>query len=700
MATNTPNYNLRKPDFNDFVDVDTDIAQNMDKIDAHAHSGTYVRTRSLVLDLVADFGAAFNNSTDDTAAWTAALAVAKVAAATNVPATLKMATGISKVTGLVFPSSITVEGHGEQSQLLLTGSSNANLIQSENYGSASAVDAGIYLRNFKLLGNKTNQSATLCPQTYLTADTTVSTSPTTVPVVDTTGFAASGSIWLGTARVTYTGVTGTSFTGATCPTSILVRKGAWATPTGSKGHLIALQAARCRVENLFGSQGAGSGIYFEGPGLTSVYGYENVVDRVRMDGCNRFGLEVGEGVPDGQVGKLVVGDGNLMGGALFRSNDWAVDTLHVTGTFGTMPLVPQALLLCANDFRAGNVYFDTLPGTGIVIDSGLRGGKAISDIDLSQVRYFNISRGAGSGGHGVLFRGPGANGVVSRVRFAGHDIFSPVGYGFANGPITRTVGTQNLATLTKLQVISALDFAPSTAVGGTIQVSTDVLSYTGRQMSQALTTADAAIGDTTLNVDSTAGFDASGSFTLLAVSALGAFTSMTITYTGKTATTFTGIPASSTGSITTACPSGGGAAQHFFTGVTGGALTSVGVSSCFSTSQIVSPVSEMQVSDPSFRSFQINRFNMSGSDEFSVIGGVSGGKRMVNKGTISVAAGALTGTATHGLAEAPTTKIVTPTADTQGLRFWATASSTTLTITVDSPPLTNPVTFDWRVELV
>lgn len=41
MATNTPNYDLRKPDFNDFVNVDTDIAQNMDKLDAHAHSGTY-----------------------------------------------------------------------------------------------------------------------------------------------------------------------------------------------------------------------------------------------------------------------------------------------------------------------------------------------------------------------------------------------------------------------------------------------------------------------------------------------------------------------------------------------------------------------------------------------------------------------------------------------------------------------------------
>lgn len=42
MATTTPNYGLRKPTNADTVNVALDISGNMDLLDAHAHSGTYV----------------------------------------------------------------------------------------------------------------------------------------------------------------------------------------------------------------------------------------------------------------------------------------------------------------------------------------------------------------------------------------------------------------------------------------------------------------------------------------------------------------------------------------------------------------------------------------------------------------------------------------------------------------------------------
>jgi hypothetical protein len=42
MATTTSNFGLRKPASSDTVNVAADIAANMDLIDAHAHSGTYV----------------------------------------------------------------------------------------------------------------------------------------------------------------------------------------------------------------------------------------------------------------------------------------------------------------------------------------------------------------------------------------------------------------------------------------------------------------------------------------------------------------------------------------------------------------------------------------------------------------------------------------------------------------------------------
>jgi len=62
MATTTPNYGLRKPTNADTVNVATDISANMDLIDAHAHSGTYVATVGV------------SSGTDDTAAINALLA--------------------------------------------------------------------------------------------------------------------------------------------------------------------------------------------------------------------------------------------------------------------------------------------------------------------------------------------------------------------------------------------------------------------------------------------------------------------------------------------------------------------------------------------------------------------------------------------------------------------------------------------------
>ena len=50
MGTTTPNYDLFKPGSSDRVDVARDLAENLDKIDAHAHSGTYVSFAQLALN--------------------------------------------------------------------------------------------------------------------------------------------------------------------------------------------------------------------------------------------------------------------------------------------------------------------------------------------------------------------------------------------------------------------------------------------------------------------------------------------------------------------------------------------------------------------------------------------------------------------------------------------------------------------------
>jgi parallel beta-helix repeat protein len=74
MASQTPNMDLRKPTNNDTVNVVTDLSANFDKIDAHAHSGTYVSWFD-----VTRYGAVGNGIANDGPAIALAVAAASAA---------------------------------------------------------------------------------------------------------------------------------------------------------------------------------------------------------------------------------------------------------------------------------------------------------------------------------------------------------------------------------------------------------------------------------------------------------------------------------------------------------------------------------------------------------------------------------------------------------------------------------------------
>lgn len=65
----------------------------------------------------------------------------------------------------------------------------------------------------------------------------------------------------------------------------------------------------------------------------------------------------------------------------------------------------------------------------------------------------------------------------------------------------------------------------------------------------------------------------------------------------------------------------------------------------------------------------------------------------------SVAAGTASVAVTHMVGVAPLRVFLSPTSDTQGLRWWVSAKgATTFTITLSGNATTNPVTFDWKAE--
>lgn len=605
----------------------TDLVQ---ATDAAAARESLDVTRRLVFD-PRDFdpnleaGQGFGTTYDSTPGIQAALdAAAAVGGAGYGGAIVQLPHGVFKVSGLVIGDNTIFAGSGENTYLFLPGGSNANLIQSDKYGDATLWNRSIIIRDMFLNGNQANQSATLHPQAYLTANYTLGDA--TIAVDDTTGFANSGTLLVGWSSITYTGKTGTSFTGcASTGDSGTVRQGAWVTPFNSQGHLIAIQGRRCKLSNLYGVNGAGSGVYLQGP-YDGQYQPENVLENLRMDACRRYSFEVGPNASDGWGRNLVGGD-CPRGFALVRGGNWDFTATHPATNATTYSTVGPAYHLAGVEARITDCFFDTWPGTPIMLDCTVQGISRIANVQLSNLRTFQSGY---AGGSAVVFKG-NADQACERVHISDANFFAPFDWTLSSGPATLTVGTIDLTSPPsgKVQVRNANDFAPSSAVGGAVLVGgTDTLSYTGRQMAGTFAHA-ASVGDTTLNVDSTTGFDNAGTLLLTTIDTGGlVFHVQQITYTGKTDTSFTGIPASSAGSIQYVvngwpeCVT-----QHYLTGVTGGVTASMATGSSVASTPLSPVVTELTVASALFRGFQKAAHRLNGaSDTFQFLGGWQGGR--------------------------------------------------------------------------
>ncbi len=464
----------------------------------------------------------------------------------------------------------------------------------------------------------------------LTAAFTVGTD-TTMNVTDTTGFANSGVLWVGWASVAYTGKTGTTFTGCTATNETgTVSQGAWVNPVNAQGHGIALQAHRCRLNNLLIDTARGSGIYVQGP-YDGQYQAENIIENIKTEYNTRFGIEIGENASDGMMSQIVPG-GNLMGGVHFRGGNWTITDVHPVGNFATYDQLGPALHICTNETRVINCFTDTWPSTPVVIDGFVR-GIGPSNTQVTNLRTFQSNHGGGS----MVTIKAASGKTVARTHVSDGNLYGPCDWAFSSGPTTTLMGTQDLASPVggKVQVRCAGDFGVTSATEGSLNISGDTLAYTGRQMAGTFCRTAAAVGDTTITVDSTAAFDSSGTINLSGLDADGAYYHVqTLTYTGKTSTTFTGIPASGTGSVlyaTTGWPTS--VTQHFFTGVTGGTNAAAPDGASVEVTAAQPTITELEVANTIFRSYLKATHRVLGNgDTFQIEGGFQSGRAM--KGSV------------------------------------------------------------------
>jgi hypothetical protein len=570
---------------------------------------------------------------------------------------------------------------------------NGNTMQDQYWGNTTTVgNGGGALRGFTINGNQANQTNT-CPEAFVTSSTAISSGGATLPVVSTTGFPSTGHLWIGSNFCTYTGTSGTSFTGVTCTTAFTASVEMLVTPFAAVGHGIAIQSLQTMVDDVYTEFCVGSGI--AGQGVGGGGNWETKISNCKNQNNLRYGLEVCPGFSDGQVNNLV-GAGNTLGDVCLREEDWQFSNYHPVGGVGVGPTFPQLqhalIVICSSLQMFKNVTLDSAAYGSVMFNAVWLNNQ----IDNITFEGKTISPSIATFGGGSVFQFYGNN---STSFATGLDLRLQAGPGFnfamAIRPYTQTVGVQDLATATSIQLLSVNDLCPfGSAMGGTISISTDSIAYTGVSKVTTRTFAAATVGQTTLQVYAAPGtLNSSGIVTTTKPSAYIGSAAQEITYTGMTGPssglyTLTGIPASGAGSIQYALPAGTGIAQHFITGCSGGALTSVADSTiAFQTGRSI----------PAANVWGAFYYDFSGGIQASPVGGASGLSPALKQsgfigghpnpavGEIGIASGGTTASFSHSLTVAPAWFQVTPQNANPGQFFYVTTTSTQVTVTLVGP---------------
>lgn len=465
-------------------------------------------------------------------------------------------------------------GRNEASIIELPAATEGNVLQDASWGSPSAVGTGGEIDHICILGGYLSQTFT-APSTLVTKSVSVTSAGVTLEVLSIANFAtASGSLlWVGEKLCTYTGVSGSTFTGVkpangttfTATVEMLVQPGA------GVGHGIAIQSAYTIIgKDVYVNHCVGHGIAVQGAGETGSNAFEVVIEAKRTETNKGYGIAILPFAPDGTIAKTVA-SGSL-GALLNMSSEWEYSRFHpvgvVQGAGGSTNLNRALVRLTRRDHQFSDLNLDSFAYDGILVDT-LAANQNMSDI---QIRGFcqHACFASSNAGSLVSYYGAGASPTAERLMLEG-SFPGRIDRVLAPSPRTYLVGEQNLKTISeakgKVQLLNALGISPSSTLGGVLKLATgDELSYTKPSSVGTTVKTAATSGATVLELASTSGLAASGIVTVSSATTTNAPVAALKVKYGK----ITGLKLEECTGITENIAAGTGAAQHFAEGVEGG----------------------------------------------------------------------------------------------------------------------------------
>lgn len=646
---------------------------------------------------------------------------------------------------LVLDSGCVIQGVNKNlTTLSLRAGSNTNIIEDSTLGSQTLVNTSGVIQGLTLWGNRTNQTlaaaSTLMTVAVTSGAPLSATTPSTINVYDASAFQAagytSGTIFVGASLCTFTGLTNTgsvydpanpattgwTFTGVRLVSSAAKATyvaGALVLPGKPWGHGIALQSSYTVVRDVFVYDCTGSSFYLQGAaGNGSV---EVLLDNCKSQQANRYDFEIAPSATDARILHPVGADSQL-GGMLIMGANTRVSGAHPAGVYPPASQyrsanAPYNIIICGDMVRLDDVHFDLIANSLIQVNLAYM-QYAIETLHIDGDCY--LSPAAANGGAvGLELYGPPAlyvHGLDLKLGLKGRFL-----YGMTLQPTSETIlqtgGSFSTpgsgGTATKLQVISAHPFSIlGSAVAGTLDLGgLDTISYTGKQTSTAFLTATANSGDTSITLNSTAGFDSSGMVLVVPQNTtVASVQSYRLNYTGISGNTLTGIPTSGTGSIAqalsdeavgfTSIPSGVGVTQHFLTGVKSTGAGGVSIPTATYVMQAGRRITNVQSApDPDVRlNIEGNRRPVAVFPQglgtpvnLNVTGRINGQKNPMST-TVTIPVGSSSASVAHGLFGQPTAAWGIPLTDPQQ-RWWVTRDGTNVTVNLAAAVATTAVTF-------
>ncbi|HEV2376086.1 MAG TPA: hypothetical protein VGS19_28445 [Streptosporangiaceae bacterium] len=263
---------------------------------------------------------------------------------------------------------------------------------------------------------------------------------------------------------------------------------AYVYPHASQGHAVAFQSVRSKISRVRTLNTLGSGVRVQGSGTADPTAYGHKIEWIRAESPGWACVDLGEATTD-DFADIISGTFPGVAGVIVMGGDPTIRTVHIIGD-ATRPWVPH-VVACPTNGSYRDIILDTCYGPGFVFDAGLQfRGTGPSQSRLDGLRYLASD---GKPGHGIpiLIKTRSVEINADHLAIGGVTFDQTCAFLLAHGPQTQAANGANVTVSTTPAPVPVLDVTAFDPMGGKLSVThsgtAHTPTYSGTTVNSTLT---------------------------------------------------------------------------------------------------------------------------------------------------------------------------------------------------------------------